>query len=122
MWLSGRVLRDGIVAFVKQPVIVCETFLVGKDIFNSDISNLASEASEWLSTRALLSGSAADCIPRIGGVSSGALHQAVDRFIGGDHLISPPLDSAALVRPLATGAMGRGGRPAAHSQPGSQPS
>ena len=42
-----------IVAFAEQPVIVCETFLVGEDIFSSDISNLASKACEWLSTRAL---------------------------------------------------------------------
>ena len=96
-----------IVAFVKQPVIVCETFLVGKDIFNSDISNLASKASEWLSTRALLSGSAADCIPRFGGVSSGVLQRAVDHFIKGDHLVSPPLGSAPQVRAFGEWSSGK---------------
>ena len=49
------------------------------------------------SARALLSGSAADCIAHIRGVSSGALQQAVDHLIMGDHLVSPPLGSAALV-------------------------
>ena len=64
VWLSGPALgrrcargrsvcQTEIVAFAEQPVIVCETFLVGEDIFSSDISNLASKASEWLSTRAL---------------------------------------------------------------------
>ena len=67
-----------------------------------------------------LSGSAADCIARIRGVSSGTLLQAVDHLITGDHLISPPLGSAALVRSLAPGAPGRGGRPAARTRPGSQ--
>ena len=110
-----------IVAFVKQPVIVCETFLVGKDIFNSDISNIAYKASEWLSTRALLFGSAADCIPHFGGVSSGALQRAVNNFIEGDHLVSPTLGSAPLVRAFGDWTPGRCGRPAACSRPGSQP-
>ena len=44
-------------AFAEQPVIVCETFLVGKGHFNSDISNLASKASEWLATRVRSRGS-----------------------------------------------------------------
>ena len=63
-WLSGPALgrrcargrsvcQTEIVAFAEQPVIVCETFLVGEDIFSSDISNLASKDSEWLSMRAL---------------------------------------------------------------------
>ena len=42
-----------IVVFCEAAMIVCETFVVGEDIFSSDISNLASKASEWLSTRAL---------------------------------------------------------------------
>ena len=36
-----------------------------------------------------LSGSAADCIARIQGVSSGALLRAVDHLNSGDHLVSP---------------------------------
>ena len=74
-----------IVAFVKQPVIVEETFSCGKGHLNSDISNLASKASEWLSTRVCSGGS---CIVAI----------AVDHLIKGDHLVSPPLGSAPLVR------------------------
>ena len=58
--------------------------------------------------KARLSGSAADCIPRIGGVSSGALQRAVDRFIGGDHLVSPPLGSAPLVHAFGDRSSGKG--------------
>ena len=57
---------------------------------------------------ARLSGSVADCIPHIGGVSSGALQRAVDRFIGGDHLVSPPLGSAPLVRAFGDRSSGTG--------------
>ena len=63
VWLSGPARRETvcswqerspvreIVAFV--PIIedcVCETFLVGEGILSPGISNLASKASEWLST------------------------------------------------------------------------
>ena len=65
MWLSGPASGEtvcswqdrspvrGIVAFCQAARIVCETFLVGEDILSPGISNLASKASEWLSTRAL---------------------------------------------------------------------
>ena len=65
VWLSGPASRETvyswqerspvreIVAFCQAARIVCETFLVGDNILSPGISNLASKASEWLSTRAL---------------------------------------------------------------------
>ena len=51
-------------------------------------SSLLEIASSLLEC-ASLSGSAADCIARIRGVSSGALLRAIDHLDSGDHLVSP---------------------------------
>ena len=47
------------------------------------------ECASSLLKCASLSGSAADCIARIRGVSCGALLRAVNHFNSGDHLVSP---------------------------------
>ena len=109
VWTSvqERTAVREIVAFVKEPVIVCETSLVGKDISIQTFPTWHPKPVSGRRQERFCLGLWADCILRFGVVSSGALQRAVDHLIKGDDLVSPPLGSATLVHAFGDWSSGK---------------